>query len=56
MQLMNNYPPLEGVCKKAIEQGICTGCNKLETPWFRGVKECKWITDKTTNKEVQLKL
>jgi len=56
MQLMNNYPPLEGVCKKAIEQGICTGCNQLELSWFRGVKECKLITNITKNKEEQLQI
>lgn len=56
MQLMNNYPPLEGVCKKAIEQRICTGCNQLELPWFKGVKECKWIPNETKNREEQLKI
>lgn len=56
MQLNKKYPPLEGVCKKAIEQGICSGCNQLELPWFRGVKECKWITNEIKNKGEQLKI
>ena len=32
------YRELIGVCKN------CLGCNKLENPLFKGVKECKFAT------------
>lgn len=34
------YPKLTGICKYAIEKGLCTGCNKLEDVNFIGVKQC----------------
>lgn len=36
------YPKLEGICATAIKNNLCTGCNKLEVPDFKGKKECKY--------------
>lgn len=36
------YPKLEGICATAIRNNLCTGCNKLELPEFKGQKECKY--------------
>ena len=40
-----NYPPLGGICGKAIKNNLCTGCNKLELETFQGQAECKYVTD-----------
>ena len=34
------YRELTGVCKEAIEQGKCLGCQQLENKYFAGVKQC----------------
>lgn len=36
------YPKLEGICAIAIKNNLCTGCNRLELPEFKGLKECKY--------------
>lgn len=35
------YRELEEPCRSAIEEGRCTGCNRLELEGFVGNKECK---------------
>lgn len=37
------YKELQGICKIAIERGLCLGCSKLELESFVGVKECKYV-------------
>ena len=37
------YKELKGICKIAIENGLCTGCNRLELESFEGVAECKYV-------------
>lgn len=41
MQKNFKYLPLQGICKYAIQEGYCTGCNKLENQDFTGEKWCK---------------
>lgn len=36
------YPKLEGICATAIKNNLCTGCNRLEMPDFKGLEECKY--------------
>ena len=50
MQLNKKYPPLEGICKVAIEKGLCTGCNRLELKDFKGLEECKFFPKTKYNK------
>ena len=38
-----SYPPLQGICAKAIRENLCTGCQKLEDSRFIGVRECKYV-------------
>ena len=37
------YPQLEGIRAKAIEEGLCNGCQKLESIYFKGVNDCKYV-------------
>jgi hypothetical protein len=37
------YKELQGICKIAIEKGLCTGCSKLELESFEGVRECIYV-------------
>ena len=37
------YPELKGICKTAIESGICKGCNLLEIPTFQGKEKCNLV-------------
>ena len=37
------YKELQGICKIAIEKGLCTGCNRLEQESFLGAKECIYV-------------
>ena len=37
------YKKLKGICKVAIEKGMCAGCLKLELESFEGVTECKYV-------------
>ena len=37
------YKKLKGICKVAIETGMCLGCNKLLISDFEGVTECKYM-------------
>ena len=37
------YKELKGICKIAIEKGLCAGCLKLELESFEGVRECIYI-------------
>lgn len=37
------YPELTGICKTAIETGMCTGCNLLELEIFRGKEKCELV-------------
>ena len=47
------YRELTGVCKEAIEQGKCLGCQQLEDKYFAGVKECNNLLE---FKDEQLKI
>lgn len=38
---VSKYPPLQGICKIAIEKEWCLGCNKLESKEFVGVESCQ---------------
>ena len=44
------YPELEGICKEAIKNNRCTGCNRLEMPDFKGLQSCKYV--KTAIEEI----
>ena len=37
------YKKLKGICKVAIETGMCLGCSRLELERFEGVTECKYM-------------
>lgn len=36
------YPKLTGICEKAIQNGWCLGCQRLEDYNFAGVNNCKY--------------
>ena len=36
------YPPLQGICEKAIKENRCTGCPRLEEHRFIGVWQCEY--------------
>lgn len=36
-------PELTGICKKAIENNLCTGCNRLEMENFKGLETCPYV-------------
>lgn len=40
-----SYPELKGICKKAIENELCLGCNRLELQDFIGLEKCKDVVD-----------
>lgn len=46
-----NYPQLTGICKAAIEKGLCLGCNRLEELSFRGIKKCKLMKGETNERD-----
>ncbi len=37
------YKSLKGICKVAIETGMCLGCMRLELEGFEGVTECNYM-------------
>lgn len=37
------YPELKGICKEAIKNEWCLGCNRLEDYNFTGVNHCKYV-------------
>lgn len=39
------YKELKNPCKKLIEEGKCTGCNKLELNNFEADKNCKYAKE-----------
>ncbi len=43
--MKNNYPELEGICKKAIKNNLCNGCSKLENINFVGQAKCDLVQD-----------
>lgn len=45
------YPKLIGVCATAIKNNLCTGCNRLEIPEFRGLKNCKYVEKENWKQE-----
>lgn len=47
------YPELEEPCYTAIKNGICTGCNALELPWFRAKKNCKYAKSATAEESIK---
>ena len=47
------YPELEEPCKSAITNGICTGCNALELPWFKGKRNCKYAKTPSAEESIQ---
>lgn len=40
-----NYPPLRGICGKAIQNNFCKGCSKLENPNFIGQDKCDLVQE-----------
>ncbi len=36
---------LWGICKKAIENNWCLGCNKLELDSFTGQAQCEYVKE-----------
>lgn len=40
-----NYPPLGGICGKAIKNNLCNGCGLCENPNFKGKAECDLMLD-----------
>lgn len=44
------YKELKGICKVAIEKGLCLGCNRLELESFEGVNECKYMISRKSRK------
>lgn len=40
-----NYPPLGGICGKAIKNNFCKGCQQLENIEFRGQAECNLVQE-----------
>ncbi len=36
------YQQLIPSCEKAIKEGICTGCQALENPYYRGNPNCRY--------------
>lgn len=49
------YQQLNEICAKAIEKGWCLGCQQLEMPYFRGTKNCKYVTN-TDENQIKLNL
>lgn len=47
------YPELEEPCRTAIKEGICTGCNALELPYFRAKKNCKYAKIPTAEESIK---
>ena len=46
-----NYPPLTGICKEAIEKGLCLGCVGLaEKDWIEP-KQCKLLKGETNERD-----
>ena len=43
--MKGKYPPLSGICERAIKYNLCFGCNKLENPLFRGQAKCDLAQD-----------
>ncbi len=39
------YSKLYGICKKALENNWCLGCQKLENPTFTGQIQCDLVKD-----------
>jgi hypothetical protein len=37
------YPEITGICKIAIRNNLCNGCNKLEEYNFRGQADCDMV-------------
>lgn len=37
------YTELRGICKTAIETGLCKGCNLLELEKFTGKDKCELV-------------
>ena len=40
-----NYPPLGGICGKAVPNNRCKGCQQLENPEFRGQAKCNLVQE-----------
>lgn len=47
------YVELEEPCKSAITKGICLGCQALESPYFRGRKDCKYAKIPTAEESIK---
>ena len=43
--MKNTYPPLGGICGKAIQNNLCKGCSKLEIEEFKGQEKCDLVQD-----------
>jgi len=46
MKGIKMYKELKGICKEAIAQGKCLGCNRLALESFEGVKECIYMIER----------
>lgn len=42
-----------GICAKAILKGWCTGCQQLESIYFKGVKTCKYVNIPTAEDSIK---
>lgn len=47
------YPKLEEPCRTAIRKEICLGCQALESPYFRGRKDCKYAKIPTAEESIK---
>lgn len=45
------YKKLKGLCKLALDNNLCLGCNLLELENFENNPKCKYINNKDTEAE-----
>lgn len=48
------YQQLIPSCKKAIEEGYCTGCQELENPYYRGNPNCRYNKIPTAKESIKV--
>lgn len=49
------YRELKEPCRSAIEEGRCTGCNRLELEEFEGLEGCKYGEKKEYSRDWRIK-
>ena len=47
------YQQLIPSCEKAIREGICTGCQALENPYYKGNPNCRYSKMPTTQESIE---